>query len=92
MLLETHNDTDTLVQYLGALAAGHVVIPVAAGRDHAAIMATYDPPDTVVDTAGVRHRRREPGHRMHEDLTLLLSTSGSTGSPRNSCGCRAPTY
>ncbi|ULN44858.1 AMP-binding protein (plasmid) [Mycolicibacterium crocinum] len=81
VLLETHNDTDTLVQYLGALAAGHVVIPVAAGRDHAAIMATYDP-DTVVDTAGVRHRRREPGHRMHEDLTLLLSTSGSTGSPK----------
>lgn len=81
VLLETHNDTDTLVHYLGALAAGHVVIPVSPGRDHTTIMATYDP-DTVIDTAGVRHRRREPGHRMHEDLALLLSTSGSTGSPK----------
>lgn len=81
VLLETHNDIPTLAHYLGALAAGHVVIPVPAGRDHDAIIATYDP-DTVVDAAGVRHRRCESAHRLHDELALLLSTSGSTGSPK----------
>ena len=34
VLLETRNDVDTLVNYLGALAGGHVVLPVPAGADH----------------------------------------------------------
>ncbi|MHC9297283.1 AMP-binding protein [Mycobacterium sp. LTG2003] len=81
VLLETRNDLATLVHYLGALAGGHVALPVAAGGDHSAITQTYSP-DTVVDAAGVHQRRRTSAHRLHDDLALLMSTSGSTGSPK----------
>jgi acyl-CoA synthetase (AMP-forming)/AMP-acid ligase II len=79
VLLETHNDVATLVHYLAAMAAGHVVLPASAGRDHTAIFQTYEP-GIVIDADGIRHRDRS--HRLHDDLALLLSTSGSTGSPK----------
>lgn len=81
VLLECRNDLPTLVHYLGALDGGHVSLPVPAGGDHLAILQTYSP-DTVVDTTGVHHRRARSIHRLHEDLALLMSTSGSTGSPK----------
>jgi len=81
VLLETRNDVPTLVHYLGALAGGHVVLPMSAGHDHSAVLRTYDP-DTVIDGSGIRERRRGTVHRLHRDLALLLSTSGSTGSPK----------
>jgi acyl-CoA synthetase (AMP-forming)/AMP-acid ligase II len=80
VLLETRNDVSTLVHYLGALAGGHVVLPVPAGRDHADLIATYRP-DALVDSAGV-HIRADACHQLHPDLALLMSTSGSTGSPK----------
>ncbi|SEH86015.1 Acyl-CoA synthetase (AMP-forming)/AMP-acid ligase II [Mycolicibacterium rutilum] len=81
VLLETRNDIATLVHYLGALAGRHVVLPVPAGRDHTAVLQTYDP-DVVVSDGDVQHRRTSAGHRLHDDLAMLLSTSGSTGSPK----------
>lgn len=81
VLLETRNDVHTLVHHLGALAAGHVVLPVPAERDHSPILHTYDP-DVVVTPDGVHHRRDGSRHDLHPDLAVLLSTSGSTGSPK----------
>ena len=81
VLLETRNDLATLVRYLAAMAGGHVVLPVPAGRDHTAIVQTYEP-DVVIDDDGIHHRHRGGRHRLHDDLALLLSTSGSTGSPK----------
>ncbi len=81
MLVETRNDLRTLVHYLGGLCAGHVVIPVPAGRDHSAILKTYDP-ELIVDADGVHRRHRGGRRHLHDDLSLLLSTSGSTGSPK----------
>ena len=81
VLLETRNDVPTLMHYLGALAGGHVVLPTSAGHDHSAVLRTYDP-DTVIDSSGIRDRRHGTAHRLHRDLALLLSTSGSTGSPK----------
>lgn len=81
ILLETHNDLATLVHYLGALSGGHVVLPVPPGGDHADVLRTYRP-DTIVDATGVQHRTDGGRHRLHPDLALLLSTSGSTGSPK----------
>ena len=79
VLLETRNDLVTLVHYLAAITAGHVVLPVSAGRDHTAILQTYEP-DVVIDANGIHHGGGR--QRMHEDLASLLSTSGSTGSPK----------
>lgn len=80
VLLETRNDVDTLVNYLGALSGGHVVLPVPAGADHTAMVDAYDP-DVIIRDGAVLHRHR-PAHELHPDLALLLSTSGSTGSPK----------
>lgn len=80
ILLETHNDIATLVHYLGAMASGHVVLPVPPGSDHTDLVDTYRP-DIVIDAAGVHHRGAQH-HDLHPDLALLLSTSGSTGSPK----------
>jgi AMP-binding enzyme/Phosphopantetheine attachment site len=80
VLLETRNDVTTLTHYLGALAGNQVVLPVPAGRDHATLVQTYRP-GIVVDGGGIHHRHHGE-HHLHDDLALLLSTSGSTGSPK----------
>lgn len=79
VLLETRNDVATLVHYLAAMTAGHVVLPVDARRDHSSILHTYEP-GIVIDADGIHHG--DGRHRLHDDLALLLSTSGSTGSPK----------
>ena len=81
VLLETCNNVATLVRYLAAMASGHVVLPVDAQRDHTAVVQTYEP-DVVIDGNGTHHIHRGGRHRLHDDLALLLSTSGSTGSPK----------
>ncbi len=81
VLLETRNDLDTLVRYLAAMSGGHVVLPIEAGRDHTAMVQMYEP-DVVIDDNGIHHRHRGGRHPLHDDLSLLLSTSGSTASPK----------
>ena len=73
VLLRAHNDLDSLVAYLGALRAGHVVL-VADDE-------LYDP-DVVITGSDIDERRPGTAHELHPDLALLLSTSGSTGSPK----------
>jgi acyl-CoA synthetase (AMP-forming)/AMP-acid ligase II len=81
VMVETRNDLTTLEHYLGALAGDHVVLPISPGRSGSAVLQAYDP-DVVIDSDGVHERRHGTAHRLHPDLALLLSTSGSTGSPK----------
>ena len=56
----------------------------AAGSESwRSLRETYDP-DVVVARETGRIEERRPGtrHELHADLALLLSTSGSTGSPK----------
>lgn len=89
VLLAATNDVDSLVAYLAALSAGHPVILVPGDKPSAvdSIREAFDP--DVVMSAGngdgqprIREVRAETGHHLHPDLALLLSTSGSTGSPK----------
>jgi acyl-CoA synthetase (AMP-forming)/AMP-acid ligase II len=87
VLLGMSTTLDALVAYLGALAGGHPVVlaPATDERAIAGLVHTYDP-DVVVhpssDASTYHHRRDGSAHDLHPDLALLLSTSGSTGSPK----------
>lgn len=81
VLLRAANTVESLAAYVGALRAGHVLL-VAEDKHADTLAAAYDP-DTVVGPDGaVVVRRPQSRHDLHPDLALLLSTSGSTGSPK----------
>ena len=86
VLVEAANTIEALVALLGALRGGHPVILAAAGGAGAGhpLMAAYDPDVVLRADRGwaVEERRATAASELHPDLALLLSTSGSTGSPK----------
>ena len=87
VLLAGANRLDELVAYLAALTAGHPLLLVPGDNDAATAELTraYDP-DVVIRRVGgellVDELRPAGRHDLHPELALLLSTSGSTGSPK----------
>jgi acyl-CoA synthetase (AMP-forming)/AMP-acid ligase II len=86
VLLAACNTVESVVTYLAALSAGHAILLVPGDRPAGIeeMVAAYDP-DVVARADGdlvLDERRPGSGHDMHPDLALLLSTSGSTGSPK----------
>lgn len=88
VLLAGANTADALVTHLAALSAGHPVLLVPGDHPEAlrTLTAAYDP-DVVATPAAdgtwaLDERRPGSAHELHPDLALLLSTSGSTGSPK----------
>jgi acyl-CoA synthetase (AMP-forming)/AMP-acid ligase II len=85
--LAAANDVDSLVAYLAALVGGHALILLPEDKPAAleSLIAAYDP-DVIARSGNGRTllEERRPGtrHELHPDLALLLSTSGSTGSPK----------
>lgn len=85
--LEADNTLPSLTVYLAALASGHplLILPAGGGKAAETLIAAYDPDiiarasngESVLDV-----RRVETAHQLHPDLALLVSTSGSTGSPK----------
>ena len=86
VLVEAANTVGALVALLGALRGDHPVVLAPAGAPGSphALTAAYDP-DVVfrADREWAMQERREiAASALHPDLSLLLSTSGSTGSPK----------
>ncbi|MCX5127049.1 AMP-binding protein [Streptomyces sp. NBC_00347] len=81
------NTVEALVVHLAALSAGHPVLLVPGDHPEAvqSLVDAYDP-DVVARPDGgqwvLDERRPVSAHDLHPDLALLLSTSGSTGSPK----------
>jgi peptidoglycan/LPS O-acetylase OafA/YrhL len=71
---------ETLVAYVGALRARHATLLLPPDRAPALIEAYR--PDVVVRGDDDEVHSATPAHDLHPDLALLLSTSGSTGSPK----------
>ncbi len=84
VLLEAGNDVESVVTYLAGLAGGHPVLLAAPGdvERHAELVAHYRPDVVQSAAAGLEERRTGSAHDLHPDLAVLLSTSGSTGSPK----------
>ncbi len=87
VLLAGGNRLDTLVTYLACLHAGHVVLLIGDhDAEHVdALVQAYDPDVVAADQPGgwrLTERRTGSAHDLHPELALLLSTSGSTGSPK----------
>ena len=84
VLIAGANRLESVVAYLGALRGGHVPLLVPDGPEaHVAeLVAAFDPDVVVRAAEGMAERRADSAHELHPDLALLLSTSGSTGSPR----------
>jgi acyl-CoA synthetase (AMP-forming)/AMP-acid ligase II/acyl carrier protein len=88
VLLAAANDLDSLVAYLAALASGHPLILVPADKPCSleSIVGAYSP-DVIVRSGhgglpDIEELRPGTSHELHPELALLLSTSGSTGSPK----------
>ncbi len=84
VLLAGANRLEALVTYLAALSAGHPVILVPGDNpgNLDAVVDAYDPDVVAGSDGGLVERREGTAHDLHPDLALLLSTSGSTGSPK----------
>jgi len=82
VLVEGANHVDALVAYLGAHAAGCPVLLTGPGQARRAVAAAYDPDVSWTPGDGLVEHRPAPAVELHPDLALLLSTSGTTGSPK----------
>ncbi len=83
VLVSGANDVDAVVAYLAALAGGHpaILVPGDNPKNVASVAAAYDP-DVLLQHGELVELRSGTVHDLHPDLALLLSTSGSTGSPK----------
>ena len=87
LLLEAKNDVRTVVSLLAALQTGHPVILTGSGGTGAAIASTYHPSAIIRagsddDLPPIAEHTGAPPVALHDELALMLSTSGSTGSPK----------
>ncbi|MFS8096603.1 AMP-binding protein [Lentzea alba] len=79
VLLAAENDVESIVTYLAALRGRHPVI-LAATAQIPALTSAYDPDVVIAGSWSERHEGTV--HELHPELALLLSTSGTTGSPK----------
>ncbi len=82
VLVAVSHDVASVVAYLGALAAGHVVLLAQDAPGTVERFVSAYAPDVVVRHGVLEEIRDGSAHDLHPDLALLLSTSGTTGSPR----------
>jgi len=85
VLLECHSNTDWLTAYLACLIGNHVVILIPSNNPTMLSRLTkeFEPQFIVRCEDGVDIEKiTNEVNEMHDDLCILLSTSGSTGSPK----------
>lgn len=84
VLVEIEATVASIVSYLAVLSAGHVVL-LAAPESARRLAEAWEPDDWGARRAGqweLEPATRPARHELHPELALLMSTSGSTGSPK----------
>ncbi len=85
VFLRTSNCAPSVAHWLALLASDHATLIIEADLAEerlAALVALYRP-DAVIDPLAAEPVTHLPGGTaLHPDLAVLLSTSGSTGSPK----------
>lgn len=83
VFIETRNTITSVICYLGCLKANKVVylLDDLAGGKSRDLIDLYQP-NLLIDSSGQIHRNSAQVYPLHGDLTLLLSTSGTTGTPK----------
>lgn len=77
LLLSAHMDRELLRQLLGIYLPEYVWLPAGMAAEFPEHIPVYESFDYVLLRTGFAG-----GYPLHEDLCLLLTTSGSTGSPK----------
>jgi long-chain acyl-CoA synthetase len=85
VFLQASNSAASVATWLGLLASNHATLIIEADLAPERLAALVDAyqPDAIIDPLNeqmVRHR--DGGTALHPGLSVLLSTSGSTGSPK----------
>lgn len=80
--LGVRNDADSIIAYLGCLRGRHPVLLLASGDSHTRILEQFQPDASWDALTGALTLAGQPQGGLHPDLAVLLSTSGSTGSPK----------
>jgi|GEM_PF-744493 len=82
--IEMANAVEPLALYIGCLRAGHVVIPHDGKTISENLIHTFSPSATYGKTNDewTLTAHLNARHTLHPHLAILLSTSGSTGSPK----------
>ena len=81
VLLECRNDVETVVTYLAALEGQHPVMLTGPDCPADELVRTYRP-QVLARGAALEEQEHVPAVAPHPDLAVLMSTSGSTGSPK----------
>lgn len=83
VLLLSDNNIETLIAYIACLQACHAVMLLDANINKSRLedLKKCYQPNYIVDIQGVEPYSTKQ-HKLDEQLALLLSTSGSTGSPK----------
>ena len=84
LAIECTNSLQSLAAYLGALRSGHPVLMVDSQLSHDLRHRLYSHyrVSHVFGQSGFWNPTENSSPQLHPDLSLLLSTSGSTGSPK----------
>lgn len=83
VFLQVTNNIESVVSYLACLRSAHPVVLLDSQLDDELfdnLVETYKPNFLIRETEILRISDFE--HSFHDDLAVLLSTSGSTGSPK----------
>ena len=78
-------DAATVINYLAVLAAGHPAVLIDDGMNadrRSELEDIYAPRLVLHPDGAIEERAAAPRHELHPQLALMLTTSGSTGSPK----------